>query len=128
MPILYLRGLSTGDFKPALERAARRGRLGLVCDDRSADCAKEWEADHARVLKAAAWGSTATPICSWTASTSRSGSVRTERLCLLIVIGVREDGEKELLAVEDGYRESTESWAGVFRDMKRRGLNEPEAW
>src|SRR5436190_1451996 len=47
------------------------------------------------------------------------------KVCLLIVIGVREDGEKELLAVEDGYRESTESWAGVFRDMKRRGLNEP---
>ena len=46
------------------------------------------------------------------------------KVCLLIVIGVREDGEKELLAVEDGYRESTESWAGVFRDMKRRGLNE----
>ncbi len=42
------------------------------------------------------------------------------------MIGVREDGEKELLAVEDGYRESTGSWAGVFRDMKRRGLNEPK--
>jgi putative transposase len=37
------------------------------------------------------------------------------KVCLLIVIGVREDGEKELLAVEDGYRESSESWAGVFR-------------
>ena len=48
------------------------------------------------------------------------------KVCLLIVIGVREDGEKELLAVEDGYRESTESWAGVFRDLKRRGLNEPK--
>ncbi len=47
------------------------------------------------------------------------------KVCLLIVIGVREDGVKELLAVEDGYRESTESWAGVFRDLKRRGLNEP---
>jgi transposase-like protein len=47
------------------------------------------------------------------------------KVCLLIVIGVREDGCKELLAVEDGYRESTESWAGVFRDLKRRGLNEP---
>ena len=41
---------------------------------------------------------------------------------MLIVIGVREDGEKELLAVEDGYRESTESGAGVLRDLKRRGL------
>ncbi len=48
------------------------------------------------------------------------------KVCLLIVIGVREDGVKELLAVEDGYRESTESWAGVFRDLKRRGLNEPK--
>ena len=48
------------------------------------------------------------------------------KVCLLIVIGVREDGCKELLPVEDGYRESTESWAGVFRDLKRRGLNEPK--
>ena len=48
------------------------------------------------------------------------------KVCLLIVIGVREDGVKELLAVEDGYRESTESWSGVFRDLKRRGLNEPK--
>ena len=49
-----------------------------------------------------------------------------DRSCgLLIIIGSREDGVKELLAVEDGYRESTESWAAVFRDLKRRGLNEP---
>ena len=49
-----------------------------------------------------------------------------DKLCLLVVIGVREDGEKELLAVEDGYRESTESWSGVLRDLKRRGLNCPK--
>jgi len=42
------------------------------------------------------------------------------------VIGVREDSTKELLAVEDGYRESTESWAAVMRDLKARGLNEPK--
>jgi putative transposase len=48
------------------------------------------------------------------------------KVCLLIVIGVPEDGCKKLLAREDGYRESTESWAGVFRDLKRRGLNEPK--
>jgi transposase-like protein len=44
------------------------------------------------------------------------------KLCLLVVIGVREDGEKELLAVEDGYRESEDSWAAVFRDLRDRGL------
>jgi transposase-like protein len=49
-----------------------------------------------------------------------------DRLCLLVVIGVREDGQKELLAVEDGYRESTDSWAAVLRDLKRRGLTCPK--
>lgn len=48
-----------------------------------------------------------------------------DRVCLLVVIGVREDGEKELLAVEGGYRESTDSWAAVFRDLRERGLGEP---
>lgn len=46
-------------------------------------------------------------------------------VCLLIVIVVREDGCTDLLAVEDGYRESTESGLGVFRETKRRSLNEP---
>ena len=49
-----------------------------------------------------------------------------DRLCLLVVIGVREDGEKELLAVEDGYRESTDSWAAVLRDLRNRGLTTPK--
>ena len=42
------------------------------------------------------------------------------------MIGVREDGCKELLAVEDGYRESDDSWAAVFRDLRDRGINEPK--
>ena len=42
------------------------------------------------------------------------------------MIGVREDGTKELFAVEDGYRESTDSWAAVMRDLKARGINEPK--
>jgi transposase-like protein len=49
-----------------------------------------------------------------------------ERLCLLVIIGVREDGRKELLAVEDGHRESTDSWAEVLRDLKARGMSEPK--
>lgn len=42
-----------------------------------------------------------------------------------MLIGVREDGSKQLLAVEDGYRESSESWLAVLRDLKRRGLEAP---
>ena len=48
-----------------------------------------------------------------------------DRLCTLVVIGARPDGTKELVALEDGYRESTESWAHVLRDLQRRGLRAP---
>lgn len=48
-----------------------------------------------------------------------------ERLCLLVMIGVRSDGVKELIAVQDGYRESSESWSSVLRDLSRRGMKEP---
>lgn len=48
-----------------------------------------------------------------------------ERLCTLVVIGARADGTKEVIAVEDGYRESTESWLTALRDLKRRGLTAP---
>src|ERR1700694_1101078 len=48
-----------------------------------------------------------------------------ERLCCLVLIGVRADGHKELVAVSDGYRESTESWSELLRDLKRRGMRAP---
>ena len=48
-----------------------------------------------------------------------------ERLCTLVLIGVRPDGTKEVVALEDGYRESAESWRTVLRDLKRRGLRAP---
>jgi putative transposase len=48
-----------------------------------------------------------------------------EKLCLLVMIGVRVDGTKELIALTDGYREATESWADLLRDCKRRGMRAP---
>ena len=47
------------------------------------------------------------------------------KLCLLVVIGATEDGKKELVAVEDGYRESEQSWLELLRGLKARGLAEP---
>ena len=47
------------------------------------------------------------------------------KLCLLVMIGVRADGRKELVALADGYRESTESWADLLRDCRRRGMVAP---
>ena len=48
-----------------------------------------------------------------------------DRLAALVVVGVRPDGSKEVIAIEDGYRESTESWLTVLRDLKRRGMRAP---
>jgi transposase-like protein len=47
------------------------------------------------------------------------------KLCLLVLIGVRADGRKELIALTDGYREAAESWADLLRDAKRRGMRAP---
>ena len=49
-----------------------------------------------------------------------------DRLCTLVMIGVKADGTKELVAIEDGYRESAESWAGMPRNLRDRGLRAPE--
>ena len=48
-----------------------------------------------------------------------------ERLCCLVLVGVREDGRKELVAITDGYRESTDSWAALLRDLRHRGMTAP---
>jgi putative transposase len=48
-----------------------------------------------------------------------------EKLCLLVMLGVRADGRKELVAITDGYRESAESWADLLRDCRRRGMTAP---
>jgi putative transposase len=124
IPILYLRGLSTGDFKPALEQLLGEDASGLSPTTIARLC-KEWEAHHARFSnRHLGFSRYAYLFMDGIHVSVRLGE--DPKVCLLIVIGVREDGEKELLAVEGGYRESTESWAGVFRDMKRRGLNEPK--
>jgi putative transposase len=124
IPILYLRGLSTGDFRPALEGLLGEDAAGLSATTVSRLC-KEWEAHHDR------FGKRLLSFSRYAYLFMDGIHVQVwlgedPKVCLLIVIGVREDGVKELLAVEDGYRESTESWAGVFRDLKRRGLNEPK--
>lgn len=124
IPILYLRGLSTGDFRPALVGLLGEDAAGLSATTIARMC-KEWEEHHDRFSKRhLGFSRYAYLFMDGIHVQIRLGE--DPKVCLLIVIGVREDGEKELLAVEDGYRESTESWAGVFRDMKRRGLNEPK--
>ena len=124
LPVLYLRGLSTGDFRPALEQLLGEDAAGLSPSTISRLCS-EWEAEHARFrARELRFHQYAYWFVDGVHVSVRLGE--DDRLCLLVVIGVREDGTKELLAVEDGYRESTESWASVMRDLKARGANEPK--
>jgi transposase-like protein len=123
LPVLYLRGLSTGDFRPALEQLLGEDAAGLSPSTISRLC-KDWEAEHERFrARSLRFHRYAYWFVDGVHVSVRLGE--DDRLCLLVVIGVREDGTKELLAVEDGYRESTESWAAVLRDLRDRGLNEP---
>jgi putative transposase len=124
LPVLYLRGLSTGDFRPALEQLLGEDAAGLSPTTISRLC-KDWEAEHKRFReRSLRFHRYAYWFVDGVHVSVRLGE--DDRLCLLVVIGVREDGTKELLAVEDGYRESTESWAAVMRDLKHRGINEPK--
>ena len=124
LPVLYLRGLSTGDFRPALEQLLGEDAAGLSPSTISRLC-KDWEAEHERFRTRSLRFHRYAYLFVEGVHVS-VGLGEDDRLCLLVVIGVREDGTKELLAVEDGYRESTESWAAVMRDLKERGLNEPK--
>ena len=121
LPVLYLRGLSTGDFAPALEEffgsdaglsASTIGRLLETWSD-------EYQAFERRDLS----GSDFTYV--WADGVHFRIRLEEDRLCCLVVIGVRADGTKELLACSDGYRESTESWAEVLRDLRDRGMTVP---
>lgn len=124
LPVLYLRGLSTGDFAPALRDLLGEDASGLSASS-IGRLTKQWEADHAAFkARSLRFHRYAYLFVDGVHMSVRLGE--DDRLCLLVVIGVREDGCKELLAVEDGYRESTDSWAAVLRDLRERGLACPK--
>jgi putative transposase len=124
LPVLYLHGLSTGDFAPALRDLLGEDASGLSPSSISR-LTTQWEADHdAFKQRRLEFHRYAYLFVDGVHVSVRLGE--DDRLCLLVAIGVREDGRKELLAVEDGYRESTDSWAAVLRDLKRRGLTCPK--
>jgi transposase-like protein len=122
LPILYLRGLSTGDFRPALEGLLGEDAAGLSPTNiarLTACCEKEYTAFRQRDLAGREF------VYVWVDGVHFNIRLEDDRLCTLVMIGARPDGEKELLAVEDGYRESAESWKTVLRDLKQRGMVAP---
>ena len=124
LPILYLHGLSTGDFAPALRDLLGEDASGLSASSIQR-LTEQWQAEHAAFrTRELRFHRYAYLFVDGVNVSVRLGE--DPKVCLLVVIGVREDGCKELLAVEDGYRESEDSWASVFRDLRDRGMNEPK--
>src|SRR6202795_2309327 len=122
LPMLYLRGLSTGDFRPALEGLLGADAAGLSPTNISRLTAcweKEYTAFRQRDLAGREY------VYVWVDGVHFNIRLEDDRLCTLVMIGARANGEKELLAVEDGYRESAESWKALLRDLKRRGMTAP---
>jgi putative transposase len=123
LPILYLRGLSTGDFREALEALLGKDAAGLS----SANITRllgVWEEEYRR-FQTRDLGDR-DYVYVWADGVHFNIRLEEDRLCTLVILGARPDGTKELIAVEDGFRESTDSWASVLRDLKRRGMRAPD--
>ena len=121
LPLLYLHGLSSKDFVPALE-----GFLGTGAGLSAATITRltvQWQ-DEARAFNDRDL-STVDYVYLWADGIHVNVRLDEEKLCLLVMVGVRVDGTKELVALAEGYRESTGSWADLLRDCARRGMPAP---
>lgn len=123
LPILYLRGLSTGDFREALEALLGEDAAGLSPANITR-LLSVWEEDYRRFQTRDL--SDRDYVYIWVDGVHFNIRLEEDRLCTLVILGARPDGTKELIAVEDGFRESKDSWATVMRSLKRRGMRDPE--
>jgi transposase-like protein len=121
LPLLYLHGLSSGDFVPALGQflGSSAGLSAAVITRLTEAWQGEQRAFAARDLSGVDY------VYLWADGIHVNIRLEEHKLCLLVLIGVRADGRKELIALADGYRESAESWADLLRDCARRGMRAP---
>jgi len=123
LPWLYLKGVSTGEMSEALKVLVGDEAKGLSANTVSR-LKKEWGEQYRQ------WQDTPLNKDQWVyiwADGIYSG-LRSEqdKLCALVIVGVNERGEKHFLAIEDGVRESTQSWREVLLKLKARGMNAPQ--
>jgi len=118
LPWLYLKGLSTGDYGEALASLLGQDAAGLSAGTISR-LKSDWIDEHTLWRKQ---DLSAKKYVYFWADGIYSHVRMDDRLCLLVIIGVTEHGVKELVAVEDGFRESTASWAEVLTGLRERGL------
>src|SRR5215217_7828192 len=121
LPLLYLHGLSSSDFGPALEQflGSAQGLSAATVTRLTAAWQTEATAFNKRSLKDSDF------VYVWADGIHLKVRLEQDKVCLLVMVGVRADGSKELVALDDGHRESTESWADLLRSCKRRGMRGP---
>jgi putative transposase len=121
LPLLYLHGLSSSDFTPALEQFL--GSAAGLSPATITRLTAQWQDDAAAFAKKS-FKDTDYVYC-WVDGIHLKVRLEQDKVCLLVIIGVRADGHKELIALTDGFRESSESWADLLRSCKRRGMRAP---
>jgi transposase-like protein len=121
LPLLYLHGLSSGDFVPALEQflGSTAGLSAATVTRLTAQWQDDADAFGRRSLAESDY------VYLWVDGIHLKVRLEQDKVCLLVMIGVRVDGTKELVALADGFRESAESWADLLRDCRRRGMRAP---
>jgi transposase-like protein len=122
VPWLYLRGISTGDMREALSVLLGEDAKGLspaVVSRLKAQWSDDYLAWNRRDLSGERY------VYVWADGIYSTLRGEDDRLCLLVLIGVNEQGEKRLLALSDGYRESKASWLSLIQDLQARGLDAP---
>lgn len=127
LPLLYLRGLSTGGFAPALAGFFGTG-AGLSASTVNR-LTEAWQAEHADWSRRELSGVDYVYIWAdgvYVNVRLPDADGAQDRLCLLVIVGVRPDGRKDLVAVADGHREDTESWLDLLRELKAREMVAPE--
>src|SRR5512133_965695 len=118
LPLLYLHGLSSKDFVPALEEFF--GSSAGLSASAVTRLTEAWQEEYRRFAERDLSG--ADCVYVWVDGIHFGVRLDADRVCTLVIIGVRADGKKELVALTDGHRESAESWAGLLRDARRRGM------
>jgi putative transposase len=120
IPILYLKGVSTGDFEEALVALLGKDTGGLSAST-IGRLKEAWSDEHARWSKRDL--SAKRYVYFWADGIHVQARLEDEAQCLLVIIGATPEGKKELVGLIDGVRESAQSWKELLLDLKRRGLS-----
>ena len=124
IPVLYLKGISTGDFREALQAILGDRAVGLSATN-IVRLKKQWEEEYREWSRRDLSGKHY--VYLWADGVHFNVRLEDERICILVLMGALPDGRKELVAVWDGFRESTDSWLSVLRELRQRGLEKAPA-